>query len=69
MTIQRHSIAERIAASSLLKLHEVTQITSMCKGTIYQRMKVGAFPRPVPISKRRVAWKQADILSWLESRQ
>jgi prophage regulatory protein len=67
MTTQQ--IAERIAACRLMRLREVADVTSIGRATIYAMMKEGEFPRPVSVTKRRVAWKHADILDWLESRE
>lgn len=64
-----HPIAERIAACRLMKLRDVADVTSISKAAIYALIKEGMFPRPVPVTKRRVAWRHSDILSWLESRQ
>jgi predicted DNA-binding transcriptional regulator AlpA len=27
-------------------------------------MKVGAFPQPVRVGRRRVAWRESDINAW-----
>jgi prophage regulatory protein len=68
-TMTTQAIAERIAANKLLRIQEVSSMTSLCKVTIYALMRDGDFPRPVLLSKKRIAWKQADVLEWLESRK
>ncbi len=62
-------IAERIAACRLMPFREVSAVTSIGKATIYALIKEGSFPRPVAVTKRRVAWKHVDVLHWLEKRK
>ena len=52
----------------LLKRHEVERLTALSRSTLYQAMRDGAFPRPVRVGKRAVAWRLADIKAWLDTR-
>lgn len=51
----------------LIRLADVQKLTGMARSTIYERMAQGAFPRPLRLSVRHVAWKEQDILHWIES--
>lgn len=55
---------------SLLRLPAVTQRTALPKASIYLLMKRGEFPRPVKLRQggRAVAWREQDIVEWIESR-
>jgi prophage regulatory protein len=53
----------------VLRRPQVEQITGLGRSTIYEWMKDGRFPLPIKLGARAVAWRQADILAWLESRQ
>jgi prophage regulatory protein len=52
----------------LLRLPKVIQRTGLGRSTIYQMMSVGLFPAPVRLSKRAVAWPDAVIAKWIETR-
>lgn len=47
---------------------EVEKITALSRSTIYRLMDAGEFPRPIRLTKKAVAWSEADILDWLASR-
>lgn len=38
------------------------------KHLLARRVAAGAFPRPVRIGKRRVAWVQSEVSDWLAAR-
>jgi prophage regulatory protein len=42
--------------------------TSLSLSTIYAKMDRGEFPRPVRISKNRVAWPESIIVAWIEAK-
>jgi len=48
----------------LLTQHEVTNLTSLSKRSIYRLLATGKFPRPVRVSQRRVAWQASAIAAW-----
>ena len=47
---------------------EVEARTALPTSTLYELMSSGNFPRPVRISRRRVAWVEAEIDDWIKSR-
>ena len=61
------SLSERIVRSDrLLNKWSVEERTSLDITTIYRKMKVGTFPQPVRVGRRRVAWRESDIAKWLD---
>lgn len=51
----------------LLRLSEVMKIVGLKKTNIYEKMRNGTFPPAYKTGKRAVAWKNKDILQWMES--
>ncbi|MBB4272770.1 helix-turn-helix transcriptional regulator [Rhizobium mongolense] len=51
----------------LLKLREVRAITSLGTSTIYRRMSVGTFPKPLVLSDACVRWKESTVLAWISA--
>jgi prophage regulatory protein len=47
---------------------EVQARTGLSASTLYYMIGRGAFPRPVRLTPRRVAWVEDDILAWQEQR-
>lgn len=50
----------------LLRRPTVQEITGLSRSSIYAKMADGTFPRPVQIGARAVAWKESDILKWMQ---
>lgn len=46
---------------AILRRKQVEQAVGLSRSTIYQRVKDGTFPRPVPLGGRMVGWRAADI--------
>jgi predicted DNA-binding transcriptional regulator AlpA len=56
----------------LLRIKEVTARCGVCRSFIYKHVNLGTFPAPVKLSTGRrapVAWRESDIVKWIESRQ
>ena len=53
---------------SLLRLPEVESRTGLRRSSIYDRVRVGQFPAPVPLGGNRVAWRSDEVANWIESR-
>ena len=67
MTIQsKPTITPEMPENGLLRLPEVLRYIPVSKSTIYAKIKTGAWPRPVRITQRLVAWKARDIRNLLE---
>ena len=50
----------------VIPIENVVGAVDLSKSTIYRLMNAGKFPRPVMLSKNRVAWRSIDIEMWLD---
>jgi prophage regulatory protein len=57
-----------ITVKHLLSKRAVLKQIPISGATLARRVAAGAFPRPVRIGKRRVAWVQSEISDWLAER-
>jgi prophage regulatory protein len=48
----------------LLRLKEVTQLTSLGKSAIYARVAAATFPQPLTISSRCSVWREDEVVAW-----
>lgn len=70
MKLKRHETRPP-APSKLLRLPAVCDLVGLSKTSIYHAMaKDGGqgFPVPVRIGSRAVAWREHEVLAWIESR-
>lgn len=51
-----------------LRLPAVMDTTGLSRSSIYAMMSQGAFPHPVRLGKRLVAWPESAISKWLSER-
>lgn len=52
----------------LLSKRAVLKQIPISAATLARRVAAGAFPRPIRIGKRRVAWVQSEVSDWLAER-
>ena len=52
----------------LIKLPEVLRLTGLSRSTLYRKLKEGDFPRPVQLGKRAVAWRESEVIAWINGR-
>lgn len=52
----------------LLSLQEVISLTGLTRSRIYDLMNSLDFPRPIKISRHRVAWIEGEIYIYLNKR-
>ena len=53
----------------LLKAAYVSRLTTLSIFQLTTLAKRGEFPKPVALSERRYAWRESDVLAWIESRK
>lgn len=46
----------------------VLQVVGYARSTIWQKVKAGEFPKPVPIGPRAVAWPSNEVQEWVRQR-
>ena len=51
-----------------MRQKEVVSATGLPAPTLYDFMKADAFPKPVRIGPRRVAWLESEVLAWKAAR-
>jgi prophage regulatory protein len=57
-----------VTVKHLLSKRAVLKQIPISGATLARRVAAGAFPRPVRIGQRRVAWVQSEISDWLAER-
>ena len=45
-------------------VHEVCELKSISKATLYRWIDSGLFPKPKKLGPRRVAWTEAQLDAW-----
>lgn len=48
-----------------IDLKEVSHLSGLTKTPLYERIKSGDFPAPVPLSKNCVRWRSDEIAAWM----
>ena len=56
------------AGRTFLRIDAVKAKTGLTTSSIYALIEDNAFPAPVPLSQRRVAWLLDEVESWMEAR-
>ena len=52
----------------ILRRKQVEARTGLARSTIYQHIKAGTFPRPIPLGARAVGWLESDVSNWIAQR-
>ena len=52
----------------LIRLRQVLVKTGLAQSSLYDMIEHDEFPKPVPLSERRVAWLLHEIEAWIEQR-
>lgn len=50
----------------LLRLPEVQHLTGLRRSTLYQKIAKGRFPSQIRLGENIVAWREWDVLDWME---
>lgn len=53
---------------SMLRLNDVRARTGLSRSTIYLRISLGNFPKPIPLGGRAVGWLEHEVQQWLKDR-
>ena len=53
---------------AFLRRKQVETRTGLSCSTIYQCIKDGVFPKPVPLGPRAVGWIESDVSDWIAAR-
>lgn len=61
--------APRAEMDSILRLHDVLEISGASRSSIYLWVSAGIFPPPVKLGARAVGWRRSDVQRWLADRR
>lgn len=50
-----------------MRLDEVLHATGLSRNTVYRRIREGTFPKQLSIGPNSVAWRQSEIVEWMDS--
>jgi prophage regulatory protein len=56
-----------ISPDQLLRITEVSRVTSLAKSTINLWVAQGKFPRPLTLSPTIKVWRSQSLIDWIES--
>ena len=51
-----------------LRIGVVMRLTGLGRSTIYRLMAEDAFPQPVRLTRRLIAWRRVDVDQWGDGR-
>jgi len=54
-------------AERFLRLKEVRLRVPYSRSSIYAKIRIGEFPRPVSLGARAAFWRESDIDGWIEA--
>lgn len=58
----------KVNTDRMLRRAQVLERVGLGRSSLYAMMAHGAFPRPVRIGQRAVAWSERSITDWIASR-
>jgi len=53
-------------SNKLIRITEVSQLTSLAKSTINLWVSMGKFPKPITLSPTIKVWRFQQLLDWIE---
>ena len=53
---------------AFLRRKQVESRIGLLRSTIYQYVKDGVFPKPVPLGPRAVGWLESEVSEWIAGR-
>jgi len=60
---------EAYAPNQLIRIEQVSKVTTLAKSSINLWVAQGKFPKPIMLSPVVKVWRLADINSWIEEHQ
>ncbi|WP_082370057.1 AlpA family transcriptional regulator [Novosphingobium sp. ST904] len=51
----------------LIRLNDVLHITGLSRSTLYRKIDEGTFPKQIRIAARCTAWRESDVVAWVEA--
>lgn len=57
-----------MSSENFLRLPQVMSRTGMGRSYIYQKIREGSFPTPIPLGRRASVWLKSEVEAWIEER-
>lgn len=54
--------------SKILKLPDVMERCALSRSSVYAKIQVDEFPKPISLGERAVGWLESEISSWIAER-
>lgn len=54
--------------TQILRLPAVKERTGLSRSTLYEMMRRGDFPQPVPLGARAIGFIEAEVAAWIDGR-
>lgn len=61
------NVADEINGNQLLRINDVSKLTSLGKSTINLWVAQEKFPKPIHLSSTIKVWQLYDVLNWINS--
>lgn len=61
-------VAEGNNEPTILRLRQVLARTGLARSTLYERVRLGEFPKPISLGPRSVGWIDSDVSGWIVGR-
>jgi prophage regulatory protein len=58
-----------MATNKLIRLKDLTKQYAIPASTVWYWIKQGNFPKQIKLGTRFVAWRESDIIAWLDGKQ
>lgn len=52
----------------LIRLPQVENLTGLKRAHVYGLARLGKFPRPLKVGARASAWRESQVIAWIEDR-
>ena len=53
---------------TILRISDVTARTGLPRSSIYLKVSLGEFPKPISLGARAVGWVSDEVDTWIDSR-
>ena len=58
-----------LADHRLLSMRDVVALTTYSRPSIYRLVAAGHFPKPLKLGDVKIAFRESEVLAWLDSRR
>jgi predicted DNA-binding transcriptional regulator AlpA len=58
---------EALPKGGYIRINTLIKIIPFSASTVWRKVKSGAFPKPIKLSKEITAWRCDDVIAWMEA--